>query len=81
MKYIIDGTDLTRTSDRVYTHAVIVTEENGEVWCYGFCGSKDLAEKLTRTYEREIEKGWRKKTSKAEVRAVKVQEPKRKSKN
>lgn len=46
-----DGTVITRTTDRVYTHAVLAKERKGtRGWGYiGFCGSLELAQKLERT--------------------------------
>lgn len=49
-----DGKVITRTTARTYTHAVLFYEEKNwrgcPFWGYiGFCGTKELAEKLMRT--------------------------------
>lgn len=44
MKYRVKGTEICRTSDRVYTHAVIVKgQTKGDA--HAFCGSLALAQK------------------------------------
>lgn len=50
-----DGTVITRTTDRVYTHAVLANDDRG--WgCIGFCGSFELAQKLERTTRNQYAK-------------------------
>lgn len=44
-----DGTVITRTTDRVYTHAVLAKDARG--WGYiGFCGRLDLAQGLLNSW-------------------------------
>lgn len=50
MRYQVVGTEITRTSDREYTHAVIRKgQTTGKAWA--FAKSYDLALKAKRTHE------------------------------
>ena len=57
MKYRVMNTNITRTSDRKYSHAVIVKGQT-EGKAYAYCGSLSLAEKALRDNLRYMEKGW-----------------------
>lgn len=44
------GKKFTRTTDREYTHAVVISRGDNS-FIYGYCGRPDLAEKLYRQAE------------------------------
>ena len=57
MKYRVMNTNIIRTSNRTYTHAVIVKGQT-EGKAYAYAGSLSLAEKALRDNLRYMDKGW-----------------------
>jgi hypothetical protein len=66
MKYQIENTTLTRTTDNNYTHAVIIINPDGTPRCaVGYCSRLDLAHRLARRTAGNLAPGYI-----AEVRPV-----------